>query len=72
MPGLLRPDARCPHCDNPLDGLVDTTNSEGVTRELFHSRVNGKRPKPCKINYVDHALAADVRMALETPRKKVN
>ena len=37
MPGQLKPDARCPICDRPLDALVDTTSNEGVKREFFHT-----------------------------------
>ncbi len=66
MPGLLKTCATCPKCKQPLVGLVDTTNSEGVTREYFHAKpINGPRPAPCKTHFDDYKEAQTERRGLE-------
>lgn len=69
MPGQLKVDAKCPECGEPLDGLIDTTNTQGVTREYFHSK-NPESPKrrrrrPCKVHYNSILAAQLVRKGLE-------
>lgn len=50
MPGLLRPDAVCPRCGDPLEVLIDTENREGIQREYHHAKPHPKsrRKKFCK------------------------
>jgi predicted transcriptional regulator len=67
MPGLLRSDATCPRCGDPLDAIVDETNRDGVTRKYYHGKRNlrVRRMLPCKVRFSDHDEAADERKALE-------
>lgn len=67
MPGLLRPDAVCPLCEEPLVGLVDQTNSDGVKRTYYHGKSHPKRRRalPCKQTFVSHVRAAIERQSLE-------
>jgi hypothetical protein len=80
MPGQLRPEARCPLCEVPLVGLVDTSNSDGVAREYFHDKdpeasPRARRPLPCKQYFVSHVKAQLERAGLELPhahRRRTN
>ena len=73
MPGELKRSARCPKCRTPIIALIDTTNSEGVTRELFHVRYNnGRRKRRCLIRYSDYETACVERRKLETRPKVSN
>jgi hypothetical protein len=67
MPGLLKPDAECPLCENPLEAIIDTSNSDGVTREYFHSKVMPKtrRHRPCRQYLASHTKAQLERETLE-------
>ena len=62
MPGLLRPSARCPMCDTPLLGLVDTTRSRWdrvtVTREYSHEKPEiGRRKGRCVKVFTNYEIA---------------
>lgn len=61
MPGLLKPDAKCPECGEQLVALADTTNSKRVIREYFHLN----KRKRCVARFDSHAVARIEREALE-------
>lgn len=66
MPGQLKPDAKCPLCDEPLDFLVDETSSAGVVRKLYHGKVGKRRRKnPCTQNFPRLDIATAYRKMLE-------
>ena len=67
MPGELKPDAECPLCENPLSAIVDTSNSDGVTREYFHDKIGPKarRHRPCRQYFASHVKAKAERDMLE-------
>jgi hypothetical protein len=65
MPGLLRSNALCPRCGEPLEGLVDTSSTLCVIREYFHQKRGLRRPTRCKFRFFDHKLAHAERYALE-------
>ena len=70
MPGLLKKSARCPECDEPIIGLSDLSNRDGVTREYFHTKsLTGRRRRPCIAFYDDHDIARRERAALEVHRR---
>jgi hypothetical protein len=83
MPGQLQHNAACPCCETPLEAIVDTSNTAGMTREYFHQKgfdgrdavsMKCRRKKRCVRRYTDHAEAARDRKALEvcdrTSRRK--
>ena len=53
MPGRLSDNARCPKCTTPIEAIVRTTNSDGVTAEYFHERPPGKtrRRRRCVVAF---------------------
>ena len=74
MPGLLRPEATCPQCANPLLMLVDTTHGFhngrapeiAVTREYFHEKpAFGRRKRPCINKFRNYGIAQRERRNLE-------
>jgi len=71
MPGQLKPSAACPMCLNPLEALVDTTNSKGVAREYFHAKpANGRRhARFCVMFFGDLDAAQRERRGLEVKVK---
>ncbi len=76
MPGLLKRNAHCPKCGDPLLALVDTTQPSGnVTRELFHDRWPGaslkaRRKRRCVQQFSDFDMAQRERNKLEVSRGK--
>jgi hypothetical protein len=67
MPGLLRPDAVCPMCEDPLEALVDESSSDGVKRTYYHGKRHPKvrRQLPCKQTFISHVKAHLEREMLE-------
>ena len=67
MPGQLKPDAKCPLCEEPLDALVDETNQDGVKRKYYHGKSHPRRRRslPCKQFFASHVKAHAEREALE-------
>ena len=66
MPGLLRPDANCPLCGDPLDFLVDETSTDAVKRTYYHGKRHPvRRQLPCKQTFVSHTKAHLERQMLE-------
>ena len=61
MPGLLRPDAVCPLCQQNLVALEDMSSAEGVQRTYFH----GRGTKDCRAFFLDHISARIERAMLE-------
>ena len=53
MPGLLADNARCPKCNTPLESIVRTSDSDGVTAEYFHVRPSWKarRRRRCVVTF---------------------
>ena len=51
MPGLLRVDACCPRCGDPIEALVHTSSHEHVIAEYYHSPGSPKarRKRRCKV-----------------------
>jgi uncharacterized protein with PIN domain len=56
MPGLLADNARCPKCNTPLEAIVRTSDSDGVTAEYFHVRPSWKARRRRRRGYVRCAL----------------
>lgn len=67
MPGLLKSNAKCPNCGDPLDALVDETSRAGVRREYFHGKRtrNARRRRKCVRHFKDYAAARRERWSLE-------
>jgi hypothetical protein len=66
MPGELKTRARCPRCSRSLIAIVDTTSSDGVTREYFHRKpFRERRPRRCIFRFDDFAEAQIERRKLE-------
>lgn len=51
MPDLLKRNARCIQCNEPIDAIVRTENSEGLTVEFYHAKASPKarRKRRCKV-----------------------
>lgn len=61
MPGILRPDSKCPLCGRELSCLCDTTSQGGVQREYFHPNITA----PCVKTFTDFEKARIERTMLE-------
>jgi uncharacterized protein with PIN domain len=67
MPGELKPDAKCPLCEEPLLAICDETTAEGVNRVYYHGKTSARRrrSRPCKQYFTSHWKAHDERAGLE-------
>lgn len=77
MPGLLRPDATCPMCRDPLDALVDTSFAGALRtlkREYYHGKPDPHHRRRVKCTWrfvgdIEVARAEKERTELEVPRR---
>lgn len=66
MPGMIKANAKCPECGDPLAALMDETSDGRVIRKLYHEKVGKRRRRnPCTQNFTSLATASRFRARLE-------